>query len=89
MVSLPTISLVHGISQEELIIKAETKTWSRDSHGLFDYESTNTKNSIVFATSRHKLVRKRNDIRALVENAEIDLEDRELCRVKQLESKFN
>jgi hypothetical protein len=86
MVSISTNSLIHGIFNEEFIVKAETKTWSRDSHGLFDYESNTTKNSTVLFTSLYKLVRKRNDIRALVESAEIDLEDRELCRVKSLES---
>ncbi len=87
MVSIPSLGFVQALPQDELTVKAVTKTWSRDSHGLFDYEATNTKNLTTFAHLRHKIVRKKNDIRVTFDSAEIDLDDRELCRVKIQESK--
>jgi len=69
-------------------LKAVTKTWARDSHGLFDYEATNTKNITLFIHGKSKLIRKKNDVRSSLENIELDLEDRELCRVNYSDSKF-
>ena len=34
------------ITSNQQMLKVTTKTWSRDSHGLFDYEATNTKNFV-------------------------------------------
>ena len=65
-----------------VILKALTKTWSRDSHGLFDYEATNTKNSILFINGRAKLVRRKNDVRNIAESTVLDLEERELCKTR-------
>jgi hypothetical protein len=70
------------ISPNQPMLKVMTKTWSRDSHGLFDYEATNTKNFILFVSGRTKLVRKKNDVRQCSESAELELEDRELCKVR-------
>jgi len=70
------------ITSNQQMLKVTTKTWSRDSHGLFDYEATNTKNFLLFVSGRTKLVRKKNDIRQCSESAELELEDRELCKVR-------
>jgi hypothetical protein len=64
------------------ILKILTKTWARDSHGLFDYEANGTKNNLMLINGRFKIVRKKNDVRQVPENAELDIEDRELGTVK-------
>lgn len=74
-------------SQEQYYLKIIAKTWSRDSHGLFDYEANNTKNILLTAYSNAKLIRKRNDVRLHNENTEIDLEERELLKIRLAESK--
>jgi hypothetical protein len=70
------------------ILKILTKTWARDSHGLFDYEAQNTKNNILLISSKFKIVRKKNDVRQVPEHMELDMEDRELARVKLDGGKF-
>ena len=90
MVSLSTFNSENNISTHsagQSLLKVLTKTWSRDSHGLFDYEATNTKNLIVFINSKSKLVRKKNEVKHTQCDSELDLEERELCRVKSEEGK--
>ena len=70
------------IQQHKNILKALTKTWSRDSHGLFDYEATNTKNNPFVIKEKCKLIRKKNEVRLASENIELDLEERELAKIK-------
>jgi hypothetical protein len=70
-------------------LKAVTKTWARDSHGLFDYEANNTKNITLLIHGKSKLVRKKNDVKNMLDNSELELEDRELCRINYCESKFH
>ncbi len=70
-------------SQHQIqILKILTKTWARDSHGLFDYEANSTKNNLLLINGRYKIIRKKNDVRQLTENTELDMEDRELAKVK-------
>jgi len=40
-----------------------SRTWSRDSHGLYDYECAQTKNSNLTIKSEHLLIRRKNDVR--------------------------
>jgi hypothetical protein len=65
-----------------VFLKILTKTWARDSHGLFDYEANSTKNNLLLINGRYKIVRKKNDVRQMTENTELDMEDRELAKVK-------
>ena len=70
-------------SQNQIqILKILTKTWARDSHGLFDYEANSTKNNLLLINGRYKIIRKKNDVRQITENTELDMEDRELAKVK-------
>jgi hypothetical protein len=64
------------------ILKILTKTWARDSHGLFDYEANTTKNNLLLVNGRFKIVRKKNDVRQVAEITELDMEDRELGKIK-------
>ena len=47
---------------DNFVLSLCTKTWTRDSHGLFDYESEQTRplNTVIFETVY--IVRKKNDI---------------------------
>ena len=87
MATISPIGFTNLNSQDPMMIKIETKTWSRDSHGLFDYEANNTKNAIIYCSSKEKLVRKKNDIRSIPESEQIDLEERELCKIFEENSK--
>lgn len=50
---------------EELILNLSTKTWTRDSHGLFDYEAIQVKPHEGYVNDNNVLVRKKMDIKLL------------------------
>lgn len=62
-------------------LKLNIKTWSRDSHGLFDYEASSTKTNQLIINNNCKLIRKKNDVRIVQENHEIEFEERELAKI--------
>lgn len=64
------------------LLKILTRTWSRDSHGLFDYEANNTKNNLLLIHGRTKLIRKKNDVKHSAESSELELDERELGKIK-------
>jgi hypothetical protein len=68
-------------NENQVYLKVQAKTWGRDSHGLFDYESNQVKVNILLPSTTSKLVRKRNDIKQVPENIELDIEERELCKI--------
>ena len=44
-------------------ILINVKTWSRDSHGLYDYECSSTKN-VTFTTKKdQQIIRRKNEVR--------------------------
>jgi len=48
-------------NNSSILIKA--KTWNRDSHGLYDYENTNVKQSVLGVNSSGIIIRKKNDLK--------------------------
>jgi hypothetical protein len=75
--------------QQKVYLKIQAKTWGRDSHGLFDFESTNNiKQNILLLNSACKLIRRRNDVKHIPADVQLELEDRELCEVVEDYSKF-
>ena len=76
------VSVQTEVQQQKQFLKALTKTWSRDSHGLFDYEATNTKNTPFIIKEKCILIRKKNEVRTSSENTELELEERVLAKVK-------
>jgi len=44
-------------NNSSILIKA--KTWNRDSHGLYDYENTNVKQSVLGVNSSGIIIRKK------------------------------
>ena len=65
-----------------------TRTWPRDSHGLYDYESTQTKNIKILIANVVKLVRVKNDIKQVQNNYQLTQEEKELLSVNKVNSKF-
>lgn len=63
-------------------LKLTTKTWARDSHGLFDYEATTTKNNTLILNSPYRLIRKKNDVKHALLNGDLELDERELAKIK-------
>jgi hypothetical protein len=75
--------------QEALVgLKISAKTWSRDSHGLYDYEATNTRNNVLLISENCKLIRKKHDVKNVLENYELDIDERELGKVNIDNSKI-
>ena len=63
------------------------KTWSRDSHGLFDYECTLTKNNSFQIKKEQLLIRNKNDLRLENNITSYTVEDEEECLGKLYQDK--
>lgn len=69
-------------SEGQPMLKIVSKTWARDSHGLFDYEATQVRlNNIIVNGRDTRLIRKRNDVKQCNVDADLELDERELCQV--------
>ena len=60
---------------EKFVLSLCTKTWIRDSHGLFDYESNQTKNLNAVLAESIYIARRKHEIKTL--NQVTDLKDEE------------
>ena len=63
---------------EKFVLSLSTKTWIRDSHGLFDYESTQTKNLNAVLAESIYIARKKHDIKTLSNINELKPDEEEL-----------
>ena len=54
-------------NEKNLILFLTTKTWQRDSHGLYDYESTQLKNEDLTLTDNAIIVRIKHEIKLTTE----------------------
>jgi hypothetical protein len=52
-----------NVQEKQHVLCLNTKTWSRDSHGLYDYESTSTKTINIIVVDSAIIVRKKLEIR--------------------------
>lgn len=74
-------------SEKQFVLSLSTKTWCRDSHGLYDYESSQTKNTNALIADSVYISRKKLDIKTFA--CMEDLKDEEfLLHVIQEESKL-
>ena len=62
---------------EKFVLSLCTKTWIRDSHGLFDYESNQTKNLNAVLAESIYIARKKHEIKTLAQENDLK-EDEEL-----------
>jgi len=74
-------------------LSIKSKTWTRDSHGLFDYECTTVKENILIVQKATTLIRKKHDVKEKDQvnvNDPIDESiDQKVCEVDVLGSKYN
>ena len=62
-------------NEKRFVLSLLTKTWVRDSHGLYDYESTQTKNLNAVLADSVIIVRKKHDITTITNLAELSDEE--------------
>ena len=63
---------------EKFVLSLSTKTWVRDSHGLFDYESTQTRNLNAVLAESIYIARKKHDIKTISNINELKPDEEEL-----------
>ena len=61
--------------EKQFVLSLFTRTWVRDSHGLYDYESTQTKNLNAVLADNVTIVRKKHDIKTVTSKEEITDEE--------------
>ena len=66
------------MSNEKFVLSLCTKTWVRDSHGLFDYESSQTRNLNAVLAESIYIARKKHDIKTLSNLKDLNQEEEEL-----------
>lgn len=76
-----------GNNEQGHILILYTRTWPRDSHGLFDYESTQTKNIKILIANSVKLIRNRNDIKQVYNNYQLQQDETDLVTIDKFNSK--
>lgn len=67
-------------------LSIKSKTWTRDSHGLFDYESSTVKENILVIQNPILLVRRKHDVREIKQH-ESDPNDQFMCNVSIRENR--
>lgn len=72
-------------SSNQNFLSIKSKTWTRDSHGLFDYESNTVKENILIIQNPTILIRKKHDLKELEakdeETVKDDNYDQKICDV--------
>ncbi len=68
--------------EKEFAIKLLTKTWTRDSHGLYDYESHQVKPQEGTLVNNAIIVRKKMDIKILKSFQDKKDDEEFLCEIK-------
>lgn len=68
-------------NDKNFVVNLLTKTWVRDSHGLYDYESPQTKNLNAVLADNVLIARKKNEIKTIPTKEELK-EDEFLLEVK-------
>ena len=61
--------------EKNFVLNLITRTWIRDSHGLYDYESTQTKNLNAVLADSVIIVRRRNEIKTIANLSELTDEE--------------
>ena len=65
-------------SNEKFVLSLCTKTWVRDSHGLYDYESSQTRNLNAVLAESIYIARKKHDIKTLSNINDLKPDEEEL-----------
>lgn len=68
--------------EKEFAINISTKTWTRDSHGLYDYESQQVKPHEGTLVNSAVIIRKKMDIKLVKTLKDKKDEEEFLCEIK-------
>jgi len=68
--------------EKEFALRISTKTWTRDSHGLFDYESQQVKPHEGNLITNAYLIRKKMEIKLVKSLIDIKEDEEFLCEIK-------
>lgn len=69
-------------TNEKFVLSLCTKTWIRDSHGLYDYESQQTKNLNAVLAESIYIARKKHDIKTLNQQSDLQADEELLFNVR-------
>lgn len=69
-------------ANEKFVLSLCTKTWIRDSHGLYDYESQQTKNLNAVLAESIFIARKKHDIKTLNQQSDLQQDEELLFNVR-------
>jgi|JI9StandDraft_1071089.scaffolds.fasta_scaffold257929_1 hypothetical protein len=73
---------------DKTFLYVEGKTWTRDSHGLFDYESHGVKENILLIKDNTNIIRRKHEIKEKKEIEE-NSTDEYMCKVINENNKFS
>lgn len=76
------------LNNKQVYLNMYTKTWGRDSHGLYDYESVQTKDLNVVLEDNQIITRKKHDIKIVKSQSEIT-DDEVLLTLRHEPSNIN
>ena len=54
---------IENNKQESLFLQIKSKTWDRDSHGLFDYENTSVKFNDITTAKTGFIIRRKHEVK--------------------------
>ena len=69
-------------------LSIKSKTWTRDSHGLFDYESSVVKENILLIQKDAILYRRKHELKEMKDTDILTENEQKICDVKLVNSKF-
>lgn len=69
------MNIINQLQEKQQMLGLAMKTWVRDSHGLYDYESTQVKPTNAIVADKGIIVRKKSEIRSV--NSLLEIEDDE------------
>lgn len=69
------------MTEKPEFLSIKSKTWTRDSHGLFDYESSTVKENILIIKNPLKIVRKKHEIREKKIDDILESDEQIICNV--------
>ena len=70
------------------IIVIHSKTWSKETHGLFDYESVAVKRSLALIQGNSTIIRKKNDVKE-EDICNLDVNDSLLFNIRELNGDYH
>lgn len=69
-------------------VQINCRTWSRDSHGLFDYENNQVKKDSYIISQNGRIIRNKHNVMFLSDGASLEEKDNALSQINQPESQI-